>query len=134
MKRYLTHAADKARAKLKERLEANDSKLSLTLDLWTSSNRLNFMGISLISSISLIFLAITAHYIDESCILHEDLLDFTEITGRHKGKHLAKHDYNVLRQFNIHTKLMCIITDNASNNGKMCIELTKQLLENAFVR
>lgn len=47
MKRYLTQAADKAWAKLKERLEANDSKISLTLDLWTSSNRLNFMGISL---------------------------------------------------------------------------------------
>jgi len=47
MKRHLSRAADKARAKLKERLEANDSKISLTLDLWTSSNRLNFMGMLL---------------------------------------------------------------------------------------
>jgi hAT family C-terminal dimerisation region len=70
-------------------------------------------------SIANISIAITAHWIDSDFIMHEELLDFTEIPGSHKGIRLADHVYKVLKAFDIQHKLFCITTDNAENNRMM---------------
>ena len=72
-------------------------------------------------------LAITCHWIDKNFILHEALLSFTQIRGRHTGKRLAKEVLKVLDEFNLAEKLFCITTDNASNNGKLMKCLSKEL-------
>ena len=64
---------------------------------------------------------------DEIFPIHEDLLNFEHIPESHTGKYLAAHIFKILRDFNIHTKLFCITTDNASNNDKMMKELSKRL-------
>ena len=58
---------------------------------------------------------------------HEDLLSFRHIPTTHTGYNLALHVYSILHEFNIHTKLFCITSDSASNNGRMMKELSKLL-------
>jgi hypothetical protein len=77
-----------------------------------------------------LILAITSHYIDENFILHEDLLDFQQVSGSHTGWNLAQHVFSVIHNFRFQTKLFCITTDNASNNYKMMKELSRLLLIN----
>ena len=72
-----------------------------------------------------LIVAITSHYITSDFKLREDLLEFLHIPERHTGRNLATHVHKVLHDYNIHTNLYCITTDNASNNGKMIKELTK---------
>jgi len=61
--------------------------------------------------------------------LHEDLLDFCHLDCQHTGKNLARILYDILKDFNIQTRLYCITTDNAGNNGTLVGEL-ERLLKN----
>ena len=62
--------------------------------------------------------AVTCHYVTSDFKLGEDLLEFIHVPERHTGDNLASHVYDILHEYNIQTKLYCISTDNASNNGK----------------
>lgn len=75
-------------------------------------------------------LAITSHYIDEDFKLYEDLLDFRHLNCQHTGENLARVLYDILKYFNIHTRLYCITTDNAGNNGTLVQELERLLKVN----
>jgi hypothetical protein len=72
-------------------------------------------------------LAITVHWIDKDWNLHEALLDFKRLHGKHSGWNLAHDIFDTLDQYNIAEKLFCITTDNASNNGKAMKILSKLL-------
>lgn len=82
----------------------------------------------------MLIVAITSHYIDKDFVYHEDLLSFRHVPMHHTGKNLAAHVYGILHEFNIHTKLYCITTDSASNNGKMMKELSKLLRKNDSIK
>src|SRR5579859_2224430 len=75
----------------------------------------------------MLMVAITSHFVDNDFVYHEDLLSFRHVPTSHTGKNLAAHVYGILHEFNIHTKLFCITTDSASNNGEMMKELSKLL-------
>jgi len=133
MKARLKKYTKLAQNEIKERLANNDSRISLALDCWSSSNRLEFMGICP-ASLPAIFMrslivAITSHYIDENFVLQEDLLDFTEVDWSHSGINLSEHIHEVLFKYDICEKLFCITTDNASNNDTTCEELSDRLYE-----
>ena len=72
----------------------------------------------------MIVLAITCHWIDKDFYLHEALLDFKRLYGRHTGEMLAREVFNTLQEYTLANKLMCITTDYASNNLKMMKELS----------
>jgi len=131
MKNRLKKYVKLAQKEIKQRLTNNESRISLVLDCWTSSNRLEFMGMSYSSLIFnyLLIVAITSHYIDENFVLQEDLLDFTEVDWSHSGINLAEHIHEVLFKYDICEKLFCITTDNASNNDTTCEELSDRLYE-----
>jgi len=80
-----------------------------------------------ISNQSLIFQAITGHWIDDDWKLHEALLDFRHVEGQHLGSVLAEHVLEVLEEYEIYNKLFCITTDGAGNNGTMCESLSRYL-------
>ncbi|GBC32317.2 zinc finger BED domain-containing protein RICESLEEPER 2-like [Rhizophagus irregularis DAOM 181602=DAOM 197198] len=71
-------------------------KLSLSLDIWTSTVVKSYMEI-------------TVHFIDNSWHLQQITLDFIELEGSHTGKNIAEE----LIMIN------SITTDNASNNDTM---------------
>jgi hypothetical protein len=78
---------------------------------------------------TLISLAITAHWIDDDWNLHEALLDFVQVTGRHQGVRLAAYVLKVMEEYDICQKLFCITCDNAGNNNTMGKEISRYLKE-----
>jgi hypothetical protein len=72
--------------------------------------------------------AITIHWADRGFVLHEALLSFQQMKGSHTGERLADAVYRVLDGFGMCDKLMCITSDNASNNDRMYDSLSTVLL------
>src|SRR5579859_5050801 len=70
---------------------------------------------------------ITCHWVDESFTLHDALLDFKMIKGRHVGRSLATAVYDVLNEFDLCSKLFCLTSDNTSNNYTMLDALSNLL-------
>ncbi|CAB5390718.1 unnamed protein product [Rhizophagus irregularis] len=81
-------------------------KLSLSLDIWTSTVVKSYMGI-------------TVHFIDNSWKLQQITLDFIELEGSHTGKNIAEELITVLNLYGISKKINSITTNNASNNDTM---------------
>ena len=57
------------------------------------------------------------------------MIGFEPLKDSHTGKYMAGILYNVLEHFSITKHLLCIMTDNASNNSTMQKEL-EELLNN----
>jgi hypothetical protein len=70
---------------------------------------------------------VTCYWIDENFILHEALLDFVELFGKHDGDSLAPVILKVLEDYGIEKKLFCLTSDSAGNNGTMCRRLSRLL-------
>ena len=87
------------------------TKISLTLNCWTSLN-------------NLAFLSITEYFIDENWDYWEILLEFQSLWGQHFRKNLTKVVMNVLNSYKILNKLLIITADNAFNNATLHTELT----------
>ena len=81
----------------------------------------------------MLIVAITAHYVDETFELQKDLLDFQEVSVAHFSVNLTKHVLEVLEKYNIHDRLYCITTDNASNNDTMVTALKQLLAEKGII-
>ena len=110
-------------------------KVSLTMDTWTTPNRLAILGV-------------TIHWIDDMWNLHERVLSIEELRESHGGAHMAKVSHEILIDYNLidKVKFFCIFelyfllhsffpffkvcaitTDNASNNCTMTEDLEKLL-------
>ncbi|CAB4413278.1 unnamed protein product [Rhizophagus irregularis] len=79
------------------------SKISFTIDAWTSSNNFSFLGI-------------TAHWVTENWKLKSFLLDFIKLEGPHSGANIKDAFLKSLKNFNIESKILGVTTDNASSN------------------
>ena len=60
-------------------------------------------------------------------MLHEALLSFQQLEGRHTGEHLSEEVMKVLIDFGLAEKLFCITSDNAGNMNKLMLCLSKAL-------
>jgi hypothetical protein len=105
---------DEEAARLKDRLRAVSSRISVTLDCWTWPNCKAFLGI-------------TGHYIDDDDddrTARSFLLDFAPLTGQHTGQHLCDAFVATCSRFGMLHKLLGVTTDNASNVHKLvvCLE------------
>ena len=49
------------------------------------------------------------------------------MTGTHSGRNMVTVVYSILDRFNLTSRLFCITTNNASNNGLMRRELEEQM-------
>lgn len=67
-------------------------KMSFTLDIWTSKNYISF-------------LAVTAHFVDESFRLRAILLDFIELPSTHHGSDILDYFWGMLEDFNLCNKV-----------------------------
>ena len=100
--------------KLKEIVLAelrSKTKISLTLNCWTSLN-------------NLAFLSITEYFIDKNWDYWEILLEFQSLWGQHSEKNLTKVVMNVLNSYEILNRLLIITADNVFNNVTLHTELT----------
>jgi hypothetical protein len=99
---------------LAARVQASQSLIHLSVDLWTSEHRHAY-------------LAVVAHWVDD-WQKQEALLQLPRVFGKHDGENLAKYVYQVLKEFEIQTKLGYITSDNASSNNTLmsCLSRTLQ--------
>ena len=67
-------------------------KISFTLDAWTSSNCIPFLGI-------------TAHWISDKWELKNTIVDFVKLEGPHSGKNIKEVFLNSLNNLGITTKV-----------------------------
>ena len=98
------------REQLVVELQKIDSKLSFTLDLWTSPNQISFLGI-------------TFHYISNDWNLVTKTIAFKEILDAHTGVNLAKSFNQIIQYYGIDSKICGITIDNAANNQTFIAEL-----------
>ena len=90
-------------------------KLSITLDAWSSSTRIPFLGI-------------TRHYIDkDTWQFRSVLLGFERLRGSYTAESLSRVCLSVLERFHLTNSIRAITTDNASTNTKMLRLMEKSL-------
>lgn len=94
------------------------NKVALSLDCWSSTTRLSFMGV-------------IAHYITKDWELVEELIGFESLKHIHSGAALATVVNDLISKFHLTGRVISITTDNASSNGTM-IEEINQYLDDAF--
>lgn len=84
-------------------LQKNDSKISYTIDGWTSIAGRSYYGI-------------TAHFIDSQWEYRSIPIDFVPANGLHTGKDIASLFYKCLEKYEVLDKIQGITVDNATNN------------------
>jgi hypothetical protein len=92
------------------------SKIALSLDGWSSTNKHSFLGV-------------IAHYITAEWELVEEMIGFESLTDCHSGATLAIIVNNLLEKYNLSDRVISITTDNAPNNGTLIKELNSYINE-----
>lgn len=87
--------------KLKMELD-NSMTVALTTDMWTSRQTQSYC-------------CITAHYMSGDWKLKSALLETFEFNESHTAENIAIHLKTVASNWEIDTKVVCVVTDNASN-------------------
>ena len=89
--------------------------ISLTTDLWTSNQNVQYM-------------CLVAHYIDSDWVLQCRVLNFLEVDPPHTGLVIAHDVFECSVEWKIEDKVMSITLDNASNNDTATTNLSAKLL------
>jgi hypothetical protein len=110
LKKYISSAYEHALPTVKAELASARTKINLSFDLWTSSNR------------RLSLLGVVAHYLDRRFALRTILLGLPRMTGSHTAASLSTQLVAILDFYNLRESFGYAITDNASEN-RACLEL-----------
>lgn len=76
----------------------------------------------------------TCHWISADWTLEEALLDFKYVPGHHDGERLGDEVIEILEEYQIINKLFCITTDNAGNNRKMMMRISRYLKDEHSIK
>ncbi|KAL5555828.1 hypothetical protein UlMin_038064 [Ulmus minor] len=93
--------------KLQRVLESNSSRVAITTNMWTTSNQKRGS------------MAITAHFIDESWVLQDQIMRFMYVPSPHDAENLGDALMEYLLDWNIERKLLTLTLDNCSTNDVM---------------
>ena len=91
-------------------------RINLTIDAWTSSNKLPF-------------LAITAHWIDITYERFNTLIGFQRLKGSHTAGNMADVLVKPLDMYGIRKAINCITADNATVNNGIFLDLELEMQE-----
>ena len=83
-------------------INKNDSKFSISTDIWTANTNKSYLGIKL-------------NYINDEFILKSYTIAFKYISGSHSGSNIYTIIIETLKKFNIN-KIQSYTSDNSSNN------------------
>lgn len=81
-------------------------KVNLTLDAWTSGNKILYLGI-------------TCHWMDKNFDMQDCVIGFKRLKGSHAAENLCDVVVQTLREFNLLKGIRCMIADNASVNTRL---------------
>ncbi|XP_031094212.1 zinc finger BED domain-containing protein RICESLEEPER 2-like [Ipomoea triloba] len=96
-----------------ESMNRSASKVTLTTDMWTSSN--GKKG----------YMAITAHFVDNNWSLHNLILRFIYVPAPHTTLALSKEMLKCVLDWNLERKLSAITVDNCSTNDALVNNMFK---------
>uniref|UniRef100_A0ACD5TPM0 Uncharacterized protein n=1 Tax=Avena sativa TaxID=4498 RepID=A0ACD5TPM0_AVESA len=97
---------DEYKKSLKELFGSAKSRISLTIDLWTSNQTIAYM-------------VITACFINDCWKLGKRIIKFNTLETPHTGLSMFNMVLKCIRGLNFEDKVFSITLDNASNNGRM---------------
>ncbi|MQL87297.1 hypothetical protein Taro_019838 [Colocasia esculenta] len=80
-------------------------RVTLTADIWTSSNMVSYISL-------------TCHFIDDDWRLQKKILNFLSFQYPHSGEEIYKTIKKLLVDWNLDKKLCSIVLDNALSNDK----------------
>jgi hypothetical protein len=91
--------------------EQKKGRISLTMDVWTSSNQIPYLGV-------------TGHWIDSSWEVRNEALAFKRLRGSHTAENIAAVVQKIMQEWKITPAIRAITADNAAVNDKFftCLE------------
>ena len=108
LSKYVNKRLDTRKLELTALLGNAQSKISISVDVWTSSNYISFLGV-------------VAHFADASYKQRDVLIAFRDLHGDHTGDRQAGVILNVMREFDFTRNFNCFVGDNASSNHSTLI-------------
>ncbi|CAL1406148.1 unnamed protein product [Linum trigynum] len=107
---------DIERAKIQSLFDINRGRIAITTDLWTATNQKKG------------YMAVTAHYIDNSWVLRSHMLRFAYVPAPHTAERLGTVLVNCLLDWNVDSKVSTITLDNCSTNDSMIRVIQSKLV------
>jgi hypothetical protein len=92
--------------------------ICISIDAWTSTAHSQY-------------LSVLCHYASLEFEYRECILKFLPVNSDHRGSSLGKQIFHILKDFNIHHKLLAVSADSTSNNGTLASEL-QRLVRNSY--
>ncbi|CAN1294021.1 Zinc finger BED domain-containing protein RICESLEEPER 2 [Linum perenne] len=114
-RRFMIIYCPKFRIPCRKTIRSEDfcaSRVSITIDTWTSVQNLNYM-------------CITTHYVGKDWKLHKKIINFTKITS-HKGDDIGAKLAECLEEWGL-KNVFTVTVDNASTNDVACTFLKNKL-------
>ncbi|VAI19183.1 unnamed protein product [Triticum turgidum subsp. durum] len=96
-------------------MEKNKSRVAITTDMWTSEHQKRG------------YMAITAHFVDESWKLQSYIMRFIYVPGPHTTRVIAEILHDALVEWYLEDKVSTLTVDNATTNDA-CIPILENLI------
>ncbi|KAL0222438.1 hypothetical protein RCL1_002292 [Eukaryota sp. TZLM3-RCL] len=116
VQRTILLAHQNMKMKLKEHISSLNSKVALTLDMWTSIARRSFI-------------AVTLHYVDDNFSAKSAILEIVHLPNPHTGTAILKYLKELINEYDLVGRLMGITCDNGGNVINALRRLKKFLLK-----
>ncbi|CAN1785294.1 Putative AC9 transposase [Linum perenne] len=116
MKKEILTLYELTKTKIQREIDGNRGRVAVTTDMWTATNQKRG------------YMAITAHYIDNSWKLRSILLRFLYVPAPHTSVRLANRLCASLLDWNIDSKLSAITLDNCTTNDSMVSIIRNKLV------
>ncbi|KAF0901841.1 hypothetical protein E2562_006468 [Oryza meyeriana var. granulata] len=91
------------------------SRVAITTDMWTSDNQKRG------------YMAITAHFIDESWTLRNIIMRFIYVPNPHTADVISEELYDALVEWNLDDKVSTVTLDNCTTNDAVIALLVRKI-------
>ncbi|GMY21390.1 zinc finger BED domain-containing protein RICESLEEPER 2-like [Fagus crenata] len=115
LKRDILKIYDYEKQKSMAKIGNNGSRVAITTDMWTSSNKKRG------------FMVVTGHYINDSWILESQIMRFIYVPSPHTKEVLSTILLECLLEWNVDRKLSTVTVDNCTTNDAMMRILLEKL-------
>jgi hypothetical protein len=113
---YLLKSSQEQKQALLNVFTSTNSRVSLAMDMWTSSQNLGYM-------------CVTCHFVDEDWKMQKRIIKFSFMKTPHTGAAMFNVLLKAIQDWKIENKLFALTLDNASNNNVMVKLLRQNLLD-----
>jgi hypothetical protein len=114
MKRFILKDFEQRNEMVKEDLRLPKSKIHISFDLWTSTNKLAMLGV-------------VAHYLMKDLTARSLLIGLREVIGAHSGENIAVCILQAIKEVLIVDRVGCFVADDDSPNDTAAAAICREL-------